>query len=142
MRKNFLCVSFQINVLIIFRDELTGVEGRVRITNPDEFKDEVNANNISADLLTEKVQKTAKRSLPDLPVDLNVSNRGDSTWEPNGDAVSELYATVVLQDEKNKNFARQKSDSDSGSQSAACPSNKDHPYDKLKKIEHPYAQVR
>lgn len=125
-----------------FRDELVGVEGRVKITNPDEYPEEVNANNNSTEIMTDKVQNTAKRSLPDLPVDSHANGRNDVTWEPSGDATSELYATVVLQDDKNKDHARHKSESDSLSPSAMYTKvNEIHPYDKLKKVEHPYAQV-
>lgn len=77
--------------------------------------------------------------MPDLPVDLHVNGRN---WESSGDATSELYATVVLQDEKNKKHIRQNSESDSVSPSLTYTKvKKHHPYDKLKKIEHPYAQV-
>lgn len=125
-----------------FRDEFIGVEGRVKITNPDEYEQEVNANDIQPEGIGEKIQNTAKRSLPDLPVDSQVNGRPNVNWESVGDAASELYATVVLQDEKSKKHNRQKSDSDSISPSLTYTKvKKDHPYDKLKKVEHPYAQV-
>ncbi|KAK6629959.1 hypothetical protein RUM43_003780 [Polyplax serrata] len=125
------------------KDEFIGVEGRVKITNPEEYEQEVNANDIQPEGIGEKIQNTAKRSLPDLPVDSQVNGRPNVNWESVGDAASELYATVVLQDEKSKKHNRQKSDSDSISPSLTYTKvKKDHPYDKLKKVEHPYAQVK
>lgn len=102
----------------------------------------MNANNNVHNEITvvDKPQNTAKRSLPDLPVDQNTNSGGDGNWEANGDATSDLYATVVLQDEKNKKHTRQKSESDSLSASYAHLK-EEHPYDRLKKVEHPYAQV-
>ncbi|KAL0275219.1 UNVERIFIED_CONTAM: hypothetical protein PYX00_003146 [Menopon gallinae] len=125
------------------KDELGGIEGHVKITNPEDLLQEVNANNNVHNEITvaDKPQNTAKRSLPDLPVDQNTNGGGDGNWEANGDATSDLYATVVLQDEKNKKHARQKSESDSLSASYAHLK-EEHPYDRLKKVEHPYAQVK
>lgn len=42
---------------------------------------------------------TAKRSLPDLPVDdpRAEPSTADVSWEPSGDTASELYATVGIQ---------------------------------------------
>jgi len=118
--------------VFVFRDELVGIEGHVKITNPDDYEiNEVNGN-VSHGGEGDRGTTSLKRSLPDLPV----VNSGDGnlmsnvSWEPNGDTASELYETVGLQQ---------------SNQSSVIPSTssakRDHPYDKLKTVEHPYAQV-
>uniref|UniRef100_A0A8D8Y7E0 Uncharacterized protein n=2 Tax=Cacopsylla melanoneura TaxID=428564 RepID=A0A8D8Y7E0_9HEMI len=109
---------------------------------------------------------TATRSLPDLPIDptRRTSNSAD-VWDKNGeqnsggDTGSDLYATVeehkmaangrlnkkvsqstnaVLEQGQSGSYASPTTD-DSVSPYACF--RKDHPYDKVKQAEHPYAQV-
>ncbi|KAL1464548.1 hypothetical protein WDU94_004181 [Cyamophila willieti] len=108
---------------------------------------------------------TATRSLPDLPIDptRRTSNNAD-VWDKNGeqnsggDTGSDLYATVEEHKMANGRLNKKVSQSTSAvleqgqSGSYASPTTddsvspyacyrKDHPYDKVKQAEHPYAQV-
>lgn len=95
-----------------------GIEGHVKMTNPEIVEHHEPNGNVVCDN-----ERGAKRSLPDLPVGQVVAERPvDVSWEPNGDTTSELYATV-------------------GNQKKVVSPPKEHPYDKLKAVEHPYAQV-
>lgn len=95
----------------------------MKMTNPEILEPhEPNGNVISDN------ERGAKRSLPDLPVGPVATeiNAGEVSWEPNGDTTSELYATVGNQKK---------------AEVVSPLTPKEHPYDKLKSIEHPYAQV-
>ncbi|XP_049835583.1 uncharacterized protein LOC126279127 isoform X2 [Schistocerca gregaria] len=161
------------------KNELLGLDGVVKITNPEE---NLNHNHQPSELndTTVTVRSTtpvtdsndisrrpasANRSLPDIPVDSDRSQVESRLplWEqePNGDTSSELYATVG----ENKNVTHPLSrplpqnDAPTTSQQETLteaaernlqpadsfPSyatvKSEHPYDKLKSNEHPYAQV-
>ncbi|BES92370.1 Hypothetical protein NTJ_05177 [Nesidiocoris tenuis] len=149
------------------KNELLGLAGLVKITNPDENVNfctgapnlELNSVSISTHELNSESQDsnkrshnalaTATRSLPDLPVDSGETL--EKMWGPTENAVdtnSDLYATV-------EDAGRKKRLLTSGLtvDSSYTPSQTDdslspyarlrgeHPYDQLQQNEHPYAQV-
>ncbi|KAF6213556.1 hypothetical protein GE061_011276 [Apolygus lucorum] len=147
------------------KNELLGLAGLVKITNPDENVNfsastpnvelnsvSVSSNEINSDSQDKRGQNavaTATRSLPDLPVDSGETS--EKLWGPpenNVDTNSDLYATV-------EDAGRKKRLLTSGLtvDSSYTPSQTDdslspyarlrgeHPYDQLKQNEHPYAQV-
>ncbi|KAK3924008.1 putative serine/threonine-protein kinase SIS8 [Frankliniella fusca] len=165
------------------KNELLGLAGMVKLTNPDEAYSQngqwpstnSGSNPVASDSQSSKRCSTsANRSLPDLPVDVIHLRHPDGNviWEnqeTGGDTGSELYATV---EENSRSGAqvrvkkivprelssesKEESESTREGTSPSCQPNvgdedefptyarlrKEHPYDKLKKCEHPYAQVR
>lgn len=162
------------------KNELLGLDGVVKITNPEENlnhnhqSSELNDTTVTVRSVTPVTDSndisrrpaSANRSLPDIPVDSDRSQVESRLplWEqePNGDTSSELYATVG----ENKNVTHPllarplpQNDAPTTSQqetlaetaernlqpSDTYPSyatvKSEHPYDKLKSNEHPYAQV-
>ncbi|XP_015371974.1 PREDICTED: uncharacterized protein LOC107167446 isoform X2 [Diuraphis noxia] len=140
------------------KNELLGLAGMVKITNPDVGPEPVNRNLSTSPSPTNSTKRSsagatlssATRSLPDLPVETPRGSDAVATavWY-GGDTNSELYATV----EENKNVI--KGDSSKYVNNTMSPSsgttasksecvyacvNKENPYDKLKQ-EHPYAKV-
>ncbi|XP_034256374.1 flocculation protein FLO11 isoform X2 [Thrips palmi] len=165
------------------KNELLGLAGMVKLTNPDEAFSQNGqwpGPNATAVATTSDSQSnkrcptSANRSLPDLPVDVSHLRHPDGSviWESQevgGDTGSELYATVEenarpgMQSRNKKLVPRElssesKEESEStreGTSPISQPNildddgfptyarlRKEHPYDKLKKSEHPYAQVR
>ncbi|KAJ4444177.1 hypothetical protein ANN_05967 [Periplaneta americana] len=138
------------------RNELLGLAGMVKITNPEEnlnhnqHSNEIDActvvgSGVSCADTTEsnkrlfyvKASTTANRSLPDIPID---SERirlesGDTLWEsnePNGDTSSELYATV----EENKHVVQPLVSSARTSRTSKKRSTQDGTTDESKSSEH------
>ncbi|VVC31492.1 Hypothetical protein CINCED_3A018741 [Cinara cedri] len=140
------------------KNELLGLAGMVKITNPDVGPEPVDRNLSASPSPTNSTKRSsagatlssATRSLPDLPVE---TPRGSDTiatavWY-GGDTNSELYATV----EENKNgikgdplkYMNNTMSPSSGttvskSECVYASVNKENPYDKLQQ-EHPYAKV-
>ncbi|XP_053945191.1 serine-rich adhesin for platelets isoform X1 [Anastrepha ludens] len=141
------------------KDELGGLEGMVKMTNPDdvivvkvpansESHTDLNVSAVSNTDSEKRASTAAHRSLPDIPV-------GDA----NGDNGSELYETVadkrILDEGNNGNksptpsLKKQTSVSQHSSISQADDvsspysrvRNPPHDYAKVRNTEHPYAQV-
>ncbi|XP_067618677.1 serine-rich adhesin for platelets isoform X2 [Eurosta solidaginis] len=141
------------------KDELGGLEGMVKMTNPDEVvvvklipnsesNPDLNVSAVSNTDSEKRASTAAHRSLPDIPV-------GDA----NGDNGSELYETVadkrVLGEGNDHNkspspsIKKQTSVSQHSSISQADDvsspysrvRNPPHDYAKVRNTEHPYAQV-
>ena len=169
------------------KNELLGLAGMVKLTNPDEAYS--NSQNglwpastsnataaVSDSQSTKRCSTSANRSLPDLPVDASHVRHpeGSVLWETQevgGDTGSELYATVEenarpagtgqtrskkLVPRELSSESKEESESTREGISPNCQPHvldddgfptyarlrQEHPYDKLKKCEHPYAQVR
>uniref|UniRef100_A0A023EZC9 Putative dual specificity protein kinase shkd n=1 Tax=Triatoma infestans TaxID=30076 RepID=A0A023EZC9_TRIIF len=148
------------------KNELLGLAGLVKITNPDENVNfnssppdiQLNSVTVTSDELTNEnhdpskrgsnAVATATRSLPDLPVDL--CDHSEKLWplaENNTDTNSDLYATVEDANRKKRllvsgltvdSYTPSQTD-DSLSPYARLKG--EHPYDQLEQNEHPYAQV-
>lgn len=149
------------------KNELLGLAGLVKITNPDEnvnfntppdiqlnsievFSDgELNTENHEVNKRGNNTVATATRSLPDLPVDSgDASEKLWSNAENNADTNSDLYATVEDANRKKRALT-----SGLTVDSSYTPSQTDdslspyarlkgeHSYDQLQQNEHPYAQV-
>lgn len=165
------------------KNELLGLAGMVKLTNPDEAYSQngqwaaTNSNSTPAasdSQSNKRCSTSANRSLPDLPVDVIHRRHPDGSviWEnqeTGGDTGSELYATVEENSRPGAQIrvkkivprelsseSKEESESTREGASPNCQPNvidddgfptyarlrKEHPYDKLKKCEHPYAQVR
>ncbi|XP_050319079.1 uncharacterized protein LOC126752368 isoform X2 [Bactrocera neohumeralis] len=141
------------------KDELGGLEGMVKMTNPDdiievkvlascESQTDLNTSAVSTTDSEKRASTAAHRSLPDIPI-----------VEGNGDNGSELYETVAdknhLVEENDQNHSpapslkKQISVSQHSSISQADDisspysrvRNPPHDYAKVRNAEHPYAQV-
>ncbi|XP_011186059.2 uncharacterized protein LOC105214375 isoform X2 [Zeugodacus cucurbitae] len=141
------------------KDELGGLEGMVKMTNPDDIIEvkvlasseshtDLNVSAVSTTDSEKRASTAAHRSLPDIPI-----------VEGNGDNGSELYETVAdknhLVEENDQNHSptpslkKQISVSQHSSISQADDisspysrvRNPPHDYAKVRNAEHPYAQV-
>ncbi|TMW40145.1 hypothetical protein DOY81_014775, partial [Sarcophaga bullata] len=103
------CILFDCIFVFSNRNDLMGLEGMVKLKNPDEVVvvNNINASESHADLNNSTISQgdsekrastAAHRSLPDIPV-----------AEANGDTGSELYETVadkMLSESQNQNKSR------------------------------------
>ncbi|EAA10606.5 AGAP004608-PA [Anopheles gambiae str. PEST] len=136
------------------KNDLLGLEGMVKLTNPEDTllptgsNMAINASASTANDVESSNKRTSNaphRSLPDIPI-----------AEPTGDNNSELYATVgdKVQDlpqgrspsaslKKQTSVSQHSSISqaDDISSPYARVRSPPHAYDKLRRMEHPYAQV-
>ncbi|XP_050536369.1 uncharacterized protein LOC126902803 isoform X2 [Daktulosphaira vitifoliae] len=140
------------------KNELLGLAGMVKITNPDIEPELIDKNLSTNPSPTNSAKRSsagatlssATRSLPDLPVETPRGSDAVATavWY-GGDTNSELYATVEENKNENKadslkyknNILSPSSDENASKSECvyACVK-KENPYDKLLQ-EHPYAKV-
>ncbi|XP_014091637.2 serine-rich adhesin for platelets isoform X1 [Bactrocera oleae] len=141
------------------KDELGGLEGMVKMTNPDDIMEvkvlansesqtDLNTSAVSTSDSEKRASTAAHRSLPDIPI-----------VEGNGDNGSELYETVadknhlVEENDQNQSPAPSLKKQISVSQHSSISQaddisspysrvrNPPHDYAKVRNAEHPYAQV-
>ncbi|KAF7284312.1 hypothetical protein GWI33_022296 [Rhynchophorus ferrugineus] len=159
------CISISLLMSLVFclcwkkktpnKDEWLGIDGMVTPKNPDENVNHLpsaascmdgNSNEESFNSSKRNVISSTRRSLPDIPSEMNSVN-----WDPVGDNSSEHYATLgQYQNANNKSTVRNGLDTRLSVSQHSSISQVDETfstyervkYDKINSREHPYAQLQ